>query len=452
MNHAVKTRSFFSMRTLVIALCLGLIAIGSAIGWAADPKVDGASTWYKGNLHAHSLWSDGDDFPEMVADWYKSHGYQFLGLSDHNVLMRGQRWIDVQDKKRPVPERVMANCRRRFGDSWVETRGEGANRQVRLKTLAEVREKLETPGKFLLIENEEITGKCGDHEVHLNAVNLAELILPRQAKTVADTLRLDVAAAEQQAARTGRSILVFANHPNWRWYDVAPEDLAQAADLRFFEVCNASPETNNLGDRVRPSTERIWDVANTIRIAQMRQPPLCALASDDAHEYQVFGPDKGNPGRGWIMVRARELSAAAIVEAISRGDFYASTGVTLRDVAYDAKQGTLTVAVEPQGNAQYTIEFIGTLAGADPSGEPVQILDPPKMPPRTVKKYSPEIGKVLSAVQGTSATYKLRGNELCVRAVVRSNKPLANPLASEPRKQEAWCQPVGWQPRLQRPE
>src|SRR5690348_3621487 len=55
--------------------------------------------YWRGNIHTHSLWSDGDDFPEMIADWYKSHGYHFLALSDHNVLAEGQRWIDAEDSK-----------------------------------------------------------------------------------------------------------------------------------------------------------------------------------------------------------------------------------------------------------------------------------------------------------------------------------------------------------------
>src|SRR5438874_1811301 len=29
-----------------------------------------APRWWKGNLHTHTLWSDGDDYPEMVVDWY----------------------------------------------------------------------------------------------------------------------------------------------------------------------------------------------------------------------------------------------------------------------------------------------------------------------------------------------------------------------------------------------
>ena len=42
--------------------------------------------WYKGNLHTHTLWSDGNHFPEMVVDWYASRGYDFLALTDHNIV------------------------------------------------------------------------------------------------------------------------------------------------------------------------------------------------------------------------------------------------------------------------------------------------------------------------------------------------------------------------------
>src|SRR5713101_7031379 len=51
--------------------------------------------WYRGNIHTHTLWSDGDDYPEMVALWYKDHGYDFLSFSDHNTVMDHERWIDV---------------------------------------------------------------------------------------------------------------------------------------------------------------------------------------------------------------------------------------------------------------------------------------------------------------------------------------------------------------------
>src|SRR4030095_6585970 len=42
--------------------------------------------WYKGNTHTHTLNSDGDSSPDDVTKWYRQHGYQFLVLTDHNVL------------------------------------------------------------------------------------------------------------------------------------------------------------------------------------------------------------------------------------------------------------------------------------------------------------------------------------------------------------------------------
>ena len=111
---------------------------------------------------------------------------------------------------------------------------------MRLKTFDEIRKKLDEPGKFLMIQGEEITGKCGEKQVHVNALNLAEVIQPQQAPTVAETLRRDLAAVAEQSRRLGRPILAQVNHPNWKNYDILPEELAEAKAARFFEVCNAN--------------------------------------------------------------------------------------------------------------------------------------------------------------------------------------------------------------------
>src|SRR3954464_13868035 len=67
----------------------------AALVFAADLKAadDASSHWWKGNTHTHSLWSDGNDFPEMITDWYVKHGYQFLAISDHNVLQAKEVWM-----------------------------------------------------------------------------------------------------------------------------------------------------------------------------------------------------------------------------------------------------------------------------------------------------------------------------------------------------------------------
>ena len=49
--------------------------------------------WYKGNLHTHSLWSDGDAFPEMAAGWYKSHGYHFVNSVDTGLYANKRKLL-----------------------------------------------------------------------------------------------------------------------------------------------------------------------------------------------------------------------------------------------------------------------------------------------------------------------------------------------------------------------
>src|SRR6266404_625682 len=185
--------------------------------------------WWKGNLHTHTLWSDGDDFPEMVADWYKRHGYHFLTLSDHNVLSEGDRWLNVTKDREPILKKYVT----RFGDGWVEERKKAEGTQVRLKPLAEFRSVLEEPGRFLLIPGEEITHRYGLFPVHMNVINLRDVIRPVNGPSVAETLTANLRQAAEQRKKTGWRMLVSLNHPNFGW-GVRAEDML-ADELRFFE-------------------------------------------------------------------------------------------------------------------------------------------------------------------------------------------------------------------------
>jgi hypothetical protein len=381
----------------------------------------------------------------MVADWYKSNGYDFLVLTDHNCLARGEKWRRVGLEKDCVRPTVVDKCRRRFGDDWLAVRGPADRREVKLKTFTEFSGKLAEPGKFLLIEGEEISDKHGDRDVHINALNLDAVIQPTGGDSLVETIAGNFAAVARQAKATNRPILAHLNHPNWKEYDIAAEDLAQVAAARMFEVCNANPGIHHYGDATHPNTEKFWDAANTIRLAKLNLPPLYGVASDDTHHYQQFTPWLNNPGRAWIMVRAKELSVAALFDAVERGDFYATTGVELGELNYDAKQRELRVAVKAVPGVKYTIEFIGTPRGVDPTAEILPPSPQAKHLDRTGRKYPPQVGMVFHRVEGTSAIYKLTGKELYVRAAVRSDAPMQNPPAGEIQRQEAWCQPVGWE-------
>ena len=117
-------KSCFSFASLLFLVLTGVVA-------SAQPAV----RWWKGNLHTHTLWSDGDDFPEMVVDWYKSRGYDFLALSDHNTLLEGNVGVVATNES---TIRALPKYLRRFGSNWV-TYGHTTNQEplVALKTLDE---------------------------------------------------------------------------------------------------------------------------------------------------------------------------------------------------------------------------------------------------------------------------------------------------------------------------
>ena len=56
---------------------------------------DAGEKWFKGNTHTHTLWSDGNDFPDMVAAWYLDQGIP---------LPRPQRPQRAQPRPGPLDE------------------------------------------------------------------------------------------------------------------------------------------------------------------------------------------------------------------------------------------------------------------------------------------------------------------------------------------------------------
>lgn len=398
--------------------------------------------WFKGNLHTHSLWSDGNDFPEMICDWYKSKGYHFLALSDHNILSEGQKWLDLETVAKRGAAGGFERYVKRFGDDWVELRSQDDKRQVRLKPLNEFRPLFDEPGKFLLIQGEELTDSFNSLPIHINASNIRDLIKPQGGGDLRTVLANNLIAIEQQAQRVGQPILAHLNHPNFG-YAVTAEDLAAVIQERFFEIYNGHPDVHHEGDAEHASLERMWDVANTIRVAEMRSPPLFGLGVDDSHQY--FGERGATPGRGWIMVRARRLTPSALIAAIQAGDFYASSGVTLDEVRYDEAAGTLTVRAQDRPGKMTVTEFVGTRTGYDRKSAPV--VDASGKEIRATRRYSADVGRVLAKVEGVEATYKMRGDELYVRAVVTQFEPPEVPSFKEQMRQ-AWTQPVGWLKRL----
>ena len=433
------------MKSLSAALLsLGLLA--AALAWQEPapaprsfpdplPVASAPPQYWKGNLHTHSLWSDGDDFPEMIADWYKQHGYHFLALTEHNVIAEGEKWApaDANATRKTAVKKYVA----RFGDRWVERRDKDGKAQVRLKPLSEFAPLLNDAGKFLLIPAEEITHSYAKRPIHMNGINLRDAVKPIDGKDAVETIAVNLRQVADQRKKVGRVMVAFLNHPNFGW-GVRGEELLMVPELRYFEVFNGHPGVRNYGDADHAGTERVWDITLALRLGKHDLPIVYGMATDDAHGYHETGLGKVNPGRGWVMVKAPHLTPEAVVMGIEAGDFYGSTGVLFDDIAADGKHLKLTIRTQP--GVTYKTEFVATMRGASLDPLPPTLGKDGK-PLDVTRTYSADIGKVVATSTDATPSYTFTGNELYVRAKVTSSKPHPNPYAKGD-TEVAWTQPV----------
>jgi len=214
-------------------------------------------------------------------------------------------------------------------------------------------------------------------------------VLPQGEKGTATGITMAEGYAKNIAAIRAAGGIPQVNHPNYRW-SVRLSDVVNLPDSTLFEIANAHTLVNNPGSadadgRVVPSTEALWDSLLS------RGKVLFAVGDDDAHSFKPQDADDyelTRPGRSWIMVRADTLTGPAILSSIRRGDFYASTGVTLSELSMSAQRIRLSMSRPANDDRRFTTEFVG------------------------------RGGRVLSTVNGTDAEYVVKGNEGYVRARV----------------------------------
>ncbi len=399
------------MSTLnIFIILLVLTGIGYCENDRTVPEKTSKKQWYKGNLHTHSYWSDGDEFPEVILNWYKSKGYHFIALSDHNTLAEGEKWKEVSGDA--IYQNAFKAYLEQFGPDWVTYKSDSGKTYVKLKTFDEYRKLTEQEGKFVVIQSEEITDKFEDKHIHMNATNIREKIDPQGGNSVFEVLQNNLNQVLLQRERTGVPIMPHINHPNF-FYSVTLDDMLALDGERFFEVYNGHPMVHNLGDSTHISTEEMWDLIN-ISYIENNKPVMYGLATDDSHHYHKKGKEWSNAGRGWVMVEADTLSPNSLIKSLEAGDFYASTGVTLEKLSFE--ENVLSVEVVREPGITHTISFIGCKKGDSGTRE-------------------------LKAIADNKASFELTNDILFVRCKITSSKLQDNPVENM-LYEMAWTQPV----------
>ena len=229
------------------------------------------TSFRRGNLHTHSSKSDGDSTPADVYAWYRTHGYHFLIITDHNTFTN------------PAEHDT------------------------------------EPHSDFLAIGGEEVTMRGAGREVHMNALCTKRVVPGGTFPSAGQALAHGVLEIRSAGG------IALINHPNFTW-GVKSSDLAAAAGSNLLEIYSGHPFVPSNGRPGTPSHEAMWDITLTEGLDYM------GVAVDDMHRLRNDRFRGSRPGRAWVEVFAEKLETATICEALENGMLYSSTGPSLRRV------------------------------------------------------------------------------------------------------------------------
>lgn len=265
-----------------------------------------ARSFLRGNLHTHTLLSDGDSPPEAVAAAYREAGYQFLAITDHN-----------------------------------------------LNTDAKFCAEQSRPG-FTMIQGEEVTMWSRGKPVHVNAICTTSTIGGGELPSAKEALSR---AVREIAKQNG---VALVNHPNFEWALTA-DDLTAAGGAALLEVWSGHPHVRTDGDADHPSHRALWTSALD---ASLRFAPA---AIDDMHHLRSDAKEPAaRPFRAWVLVWAEENSPRAICEALGKRRVIASNGPQI--AALDVTGNTLFVKASTPVTVTFygaRNEVLAKLGGSD---------------------------------------------------------------------------------------
>jgi len=277
------------MRKLQLLISLMFLSIIS---------LNAQQTWFKGNTHMHTNFSDGDSPIKEVVDWYHDHDYNFISITDHN--------------KTTIPFDHLS--RSGFRDDFIMIIGNEITSSVHFTALG-------------VKKNFDVKSIVKDFE----SGKLKGFELPEPDTTKVGHSQVLINGMLEEGA------LVFINHPNFS-SGISAEEMFKLKGAIAIELSNAHPSVNNYGNDNHIPVEEKWDylLSNGMEIF--------AVGSDDEHHIQKWGPSAANPGRSWIMVEAEELSNDNILKSIAEGKFYSTTGLEL--ARYEINNNKIVVDID----------------------------------------------------------------------------------------------------------
>lgn len=255
---------------------------------------------FKANLHCHSTLSDGKLTPDQLVEAYRRQGYSILAITDHEAPydhsgFSGADFLLLTGYEAHIrPEPVGAvNA---FGP------------EIHMNLIAK------KPHNTAFIAFDPDFCRHMPPEIAASREKLGNLG-PRQ--YMPGYIRAFIALAQEGG------YLVTYNHPCWSMED--PSDVASYDGFFSIEVFNTSSAVSN-------SLEYNMALYDTLLRKGRR---IYCHGVDDNHNRSPLGTPQSDSFGSWTMILAEELTYPAVIRALEKGQFYASTGPRIEVLGFD---------------------------------------------------------------------------------------------------------------------
>ena len=293
---------------------------------------------FKANLHSHSVLSDGHLTPEEMVKAYREHGYSILAITDHEapydhtdltttdfLLLTG---YEVYIRPRP-------NCEYDpFGS------------EIHMNLLAR------DPHNTAFIGYDPASCKYMPKEVAKTREKVGDL-QPRQYNR--EYINRFIRTANENG------YLVTYNHPCWSME--SEEDILSYEGLFSLEIFNSA----SMKDNGFESNMSLFDKF------QRHGKFIYCHGADDNHNHFPMNHPLCDSFQSWTMIMAEELNYPAVIEALEKGKFYASTGPEIWELTFDGSHVHLECS--PARRIMMHLSPKKSKIVCNPDGSPVTAAD-----------------------------------------------------------------------------
>lgn len=261
-------------------------------------------TQYKANLHCHSTLSDGRKTPEELKAMYRSQGYSILAITDH---------------ERPFDHSAMNEP-----DFLMLTGYEGYIRPSPTCTFDQFAPEVHL--NLFARDPHNLTLIC--YNRHSSSYLARDNALDTVTHAGSERQREYTVAYVNEYIRTAREngYLVSYNHPYWSMETEA--SILAYEGFFSLEICN-------YGAHVETSLE--YNGALYDKLLRAGKTVFCHGADDNHNAWPVDHPNNDSFG-AFTMIMPQAFTYQGVVDAMERGDMYASMGPTFREISFDGQK------------------------------------------------------------------------------------------------------------------